>query len=248
MSQPPGQHPDEQSQHGPPQYGPPQYGQPQYGQPQYGQPQYGQPQYGQPQYGGGGNYPSPLKQGNGYATAGIILAIFAPVLGLIFSIIGLVKSKARAGAGKGMSIAGIALSLVVCVVAGISLANIAQSTAADPGCIRAEDAAGQMNTTLDADGAAISRDAGNPSALRTDLRKTQTDLQSLQQQLSGAQGQAMHQVVTSRIGTLTSDVSTLSADLQAIENGDTSQASQMNALATKLRRDGDALDSTCSTL
>src|SRR5215475_71517 len=99
MSQPPWQQPDEQ-----PQSGQPQYGQPQYGQPPYAQPQYGQPDYGQPPYGGSGSYP-PVKQGNGYATAGIILAIFVPILGLIYSIIGLSKSKTRAGAGKGVSIA-----------------------------------------------------------------------------------------------------------------------------------------------
>jgi len=238
MTQPPWQQPNEQ----------PQYGQPQYGQPQYGQPPYAEPQYGQPPYGGSGSYP-PAKQGNGFAIAGIILAVFAPILGLIFSIIGLVKSGARAGAGKGLSIAGIVLSVVVGVGGTIVVVNaLAHSTAADPGCIRAEGAARQMNSTISADGAAISRDAGNPSALRTDLQKFQTDMQSLQSQLSSAQGQARHQVVTTRIGTLNSDISTLSADLQALENGDVSQASQMDALATKLQHDGDALDSTCSTL
>jgi hypothetical protein len=99
----------------------------------------GQPPYGQqqPYY-----YPPPVKQGNGFAVAGVILAIFAPLLGLIFSIIGLAKSGARAGAGKVLSIVGIILSVVVGVGATIvvvTLVNhVASSTAADPGCISAE--------------------------------------------------------------------------------------------------------------
>src|SRR5215472_4253857 len=124
-----------------------------------GQQPYGQFEFGQPQYQGGGYPPPPVKQGNGYAVAGIILAIFVPLLGLIFSIIGLVKSGARAGAGKALSIVGIVLSLVVGIggtVAIVTLANhVANSTAADPGCISAENDARQMATTITADGAAI---------------------------------------------------------------------------------------------
>src|SRR5215467_1451120 len=186
MTQPPWQQPNEQ----------PQYGQPQYGQPQYGQPPYAEPQYAHPPYGGSGSYP-PAKQGNGFAIAGIILAIFVPLLGLIFSIIGLVKSGARAGAGKALSIVGIVLSLVVGAGAAIAVALVANSvvhsTAADPGCITAEHDATQMGSTINADGTALTQDEHNASAFQSDLQKFQSDMQSLQGQLSSALAKAQHQ-------------------------------------------------------
>jgi PHD/YefM family antitoxin component YafN of YafNO toxin-antitoxin module len=222
---------------------PPPPGQSPYGPPPYGQPPYGQP----PAY-----YGPPVKQGNGFAVAGLILAIFVPLLGLIFSIIGLVTSRARAGAGKALSIVGIVLSVVVgagATIVVVELAsNVVHSTAADPGCISAENDARQMGTTINADGTAITRDENNPSAVLTDLRKFQTDMQTLQGHLSSAQAQAQHQSVRAQIAALTSDIKTLNSSLQAVENGDTSQVSQLSTAATKLQTDGDALDSTCSKL
>ncbi|HYK68891.1 MAG TPA: hypothetical protein VEV45_13155 [Streptosporangiaceae bacterium] len=217
-----------------------------------GQQPYGQFEFGQPQYQGGGYPPPPVKQGNGYAVAGIILAIFVPLLGLIFSIIGLVKSGARAGAGKALSIVGIVLSLVVGAGAAIAVALVANSvvhsTAADPGCITAEHDATQMGSTINADGTALTQDEHNASAFQSDLQKFQSDMQSLQGQLSSALAKAQHQSVKSRISALTSDISTFDASLQAVANGDTSQANQMNTAANKIQTDGTALDSTCSTL
>ena len=193
-----------------------------------------------------------MKRGNGFAVAGLVLAIFAPLLGLIFSIIGLAKSRTRAGAGKALSIVGIVLSLVVgagATIVVVKLANnVAHSTAADPGCISAENDSRQMGTTLSADDAAITRDSNNPSAVRTDLQKFLTDMQSLQGRLSSAQAQAQHQSVKTRIAALASDIGTLDSSLQALEHGDTSQASQLATAATNLQSAGNALDSTCSSL
>ena len=53
------------------------------------------------------------KRGNGYAVTGVVLALPIWPLGLSFSIIGLVKSRTRAGSGKVLSIIGIVLSLIV---------------------------------------------------------------------------------------------------------------------------------------
>ena len=73
-------------------------------------------------------------------------------------------------------------------------------------------------------------------------------LSNVQGQLSGAEAPAQHQSVRAQIAALSSDIGTLISSLQAIENGDVSQASQMEAVVTKLQNDGNALDSTCSTL
>lgn len=51
------------------------------------------------------------KPSNGMAIAGFITSFFISILGLIFSIIGLNKSK-QTGAGKGLSIAGIIISSI----------------------------------------------------------------------------------------------------------------------------------------
>ena len=56
---------------------------------------------------------APAKRGNGYAVAGVVLALPIWPLGLPFSIIGLAKSRARARSGMVLSIIGIVLSLIV---------------------------------------------------------------------------------------------------------------------------------------
>ena len=54
----------------------------------------------------------PVQKGtNGFAIAGFILSFFGGLLGLIFSIIGLVKAK-KEGSPKGLAIAGLVISIV----------------------------------------------------------------------------------------------------------------------------------------
>jgi len=52
------------------------------------------------------------QKSNGSATAGFVLSFFIPLLGIIFSIIGLTKAK-DSGKGKGLAIAGIIISVFV---------------------------------------------------------------------------------------------------------------------------------------
>lgn len=59
------------------------------------------------------------SQTNGMAIAGLICAFLFTPLGLIFSIIGLNKSKQMNGEGRGMSIAGIIIS-VIGIIVGIA--------------------------------------------------------------------------------------------------------------------------------
>ena len=54
---------------------------------------------------------------NDMAIAGLILAFFIPIVGLILSCIGLHNSKQMNGAGRGMSIAGIVISVALMVFA-----------------------------------------------------------------------------------------------------------------------------------
>lgn len=93
-----------------------QYGQ---GYGQYGQ-GYGQYGQGYNPYGQGYNqyqYQPPQKKGeNGMAIAGLVLAFFFPLVGLILSCLGLKQSKTMDDEGRGISIAGIVISSIGLVV------------------------------------------------------------------------------------------------------------------------------------
>lgn len=56
------------------------------------------------------------SESNGFAIAGLICAFFIPILGLIFSCMGLNRSKKMNGEGKGVSIAGIVISVLAIVL------------------------------------------------------------------------------------------------------------------------------------
>lgn len=56
------------------------------------------------------------KQTNGCAIAGLVLAFFMPLIGLILSIVGLAKVKSCGGEGKGLAIAGLVLSILFIVL------------------------------------------------------------------------------------------------------------------------------------
>jgi hypothetical protein len=215
------------------------------------QPYHEQPRlpYPPPPDGTGGGYgPPPVKRGNAFAYAGIILAVFFPILGLIFSVIGLTKSKARAGVGKTVSIVGIVVSLLVGSGATVlAVAIVSHLSAEDPGCITAESDLLHMDNRLIADKAAISQDQNNPSAKQTDTQHILTDMQSLQRQLTTAVPRATHQSVKAELLAMISDINTYTSSWQAAENGDTSQINQVTNAAYNLQSDGHALDKTCSS-
>lgn len=56
--------------------------------------------------------PPPSSESNGMAVAGFICSFFMPLLGLIFSIIGINKAKNLAGKGHGWALAGIIISCI----------------------------------------------------------------------------------------------------------------------------------------
>ncbi len=80
-------------------------------------------------------YAPPVQQGtngtssnqtNGFAIAGFVLAFFMPLIGLVLSIVGLVKSKKDfGGSGKGLAIAGIVISGVAILIYIIVFASFA---------------------------------------------------------------------------------------------------------------------------
>lgn len=83
------------------------------------------------------NVTAPEKKSNGFAIAGFVISLVSTllccgmfnILGLIFSIIGLVKAKDYDGSGKGLAIAGIIICAVV-MVASLIFYFVAMSTGA----------------------------------------------------------------------------------------------------------------------
>ena len=63
---------------------------------------------------------SPAPRTNTFAVVGLILAFFSQLLGLIFSIIGLVKAN-EYGSGRGLAITGIIVSVLLMIFSLISV-------------------------------------------------------------------------------------------------------------------------------
>jgi flagellar basal body-associated protein FliL len=178
--------------------------------------------------------------------AGIILAILAPPLGLIFAIIGLVKSGARNGAGKALSIVAMVIALVLIAATIAGIVAFSNSTVADPGCRSAESSAMSVNNTMNNDDKAISADSNNPAAEKADLSKFAADSQSFITQLNAAQAQAQHQSVKSAIGKMSTDLRAMLSAMKAVENGNTNQVNAFTAAADKVDSDGTAIDQICA--
>jgi len=97
--------------------------------------------------------PAEAPQSNGVAVAGFVLAIlFAPV-GLILSIVGLVKSGKVGGKGRVLSVFGIIISLAF-IGAGTAVAVVVTKEVVkvtQPGCINGKSAILDNSAKLDSD-------------------------------------------------------------------------------------------------
>lgn len=217
------------------------------------QPPYGQPPQYSPAEGPGGPYgqypPSgPQQRSNGFAVAGIVLAILLWPLGLVFAIIGLVKSRSRAGAGKVLSIVSIVVAVVVGAASTSLIAVVGNSPAADPGCISAENAFQSILNKLSSDESAMSAGTNNPALEKAAIGKFTADAQTLVTKLNAAEAEATHQSVRNAIGKASGDLSTMLTALRAVENGNVSQLGTLETKANAMAGDGTAIDNICSSL
>jgi hypothetical protein len=218
-------------------------------QPPVGQPLPSSGQLPQP-CGPGGDYPralplmTPVKRGNAFAVAGIVFGILIWPLGLLFSIIGLVKSKARAGSGKALSIVGIVISLAS-AASFVGFAVVAfNSMAADPGCVIENDF-DAMTNKFSADSNAILQYEGDSSAERAAVQHFIGDAQALRSGLNVAAAEAQHQSVRAKIGVMTSDLGAMTSSLKAVPQGGAKQISQVFITLTMLTNEATSLISLC---
>jgi hypothetical protein len=207
---------------------PPAYGAPQ--QPTYGSPPppYGAPTYETPQPYGSPPAPPPA-QGNGFAVASLIFGLIGgSLLGLIFGFIGLSKAKKIGGKGRGMSIAGIILSVVwlaasIGVVVYVANQVVEQN---DPGC-----AAARAFILKDSN---MQFDTSSEAALKADL-------QAVVDELNTDADLARNAEAKTAIKAMAKDFQEL---LDAIDSGALPSAD----FDSRITRDGAAIDAACGTL
>lgn len=159
--------------------------------PVHGAPQPGSPYAPGPQYGPGGPVapggmpgPGPVPPAYGYgfppprptvisAVAIVALCLFwVPVVGLVLSIVGMVKTAKGKARGRGLAIAALVLSILVtgaAVVFGAAIAS--KPSALDPGCTRGKTAVLEQSKQIDADSK-----KGDTSAVQSDLTTLVNDL------------------------------------------------------------------------
>jgi hypothetical protein len=222
-------------------------------QPQYDPNYPQQPQFGtDPSMGipGPYGYPGmpPAKQSNGLALAGAITS-FVPIVGLVLSIIGRVRSKALGGAGKTAGTIGIVLSILFTAGAGLGVYELANSTALDPGCLSAEAGMSKVDGSIDADDQALSsaEQAQNKAQFTAASNKFIADVQTAENTLNHAETLATHANVKAAIAKASSDLKSVVTEFQEVESGtgDSGAASALQTTATNLESDGAALDNLC---
>ena len=200
-------------------------------------------------YPGGPGYPPgfpggpPPKQSNGFALAGAILC-FLPILGLIFSIIGLVRSKALAGAGRTAATVGIVLSVLFAGGYSFAIYKISNSTAADPACISAESQVNAMESKLTADESQMKADQ-NTSAEAGDFTNAANDLQTIKTSIDGDIGKATHANVKAALQTFDNDLGEMITDFNEIAAGNSAGVTDLDSRISQMSTDGDNLDNLC---
>jgi hypothetical protein len=166
----------------------------------------------------------PVKAGtSGVTITGFVLAFVLPPIGLILSIIGVVKASGGRRKGKGLAIAGIIIAVVAMGLGGVVVAAVSSSTLADPGCGLGK--------------SAILDNADKISA--TDQAATKKALQDTVSGLQNAQSQAKHANVRAAMKAAGDDYGQLLA-------ASTARTAPSAALTTKMDKDIDAIDALCT--
>ncbi|HEV2634209.1 MAG TPA: DUF4190 domain-containing protein [Actinocrinis sp.] len=207
----------------------------------------GAPQY--PGWPGGAPYQPPVRQSNGLAIAGFILAILFWPVGLILSIFGLVRSNKIGRAGRGLAIAGIIISVVFGAGTVALVVVAAKSPAADPGCIAERSTVLTYQSALNSEESRLTTDeSSHPSAVADDIGPFLSTLQQVNTGLGQAASESVHASVKSAITTLDGDIQANITLLQAAQGVNPDQADSSAGQAGQIGTDEDAVNKLCSTL
>jgi hypothetical protein len=170
----------------------------------------------------------PATRRNPFALVGAILS-FVPLVGLVLSAVGFLRSRTRGGVGRTAALVGIALSLVF-IGAEAYLGTTAPMF--DAGCLAADSSASRLQAIEAAPG-------GNVTLLANEMNSIHADL-------AAAAGKAGSGQVRSTLQSVADDLKMVGGDLTALaQSGDTSRLFDDE---TKLRTDGAAAQSYCNSL
>jgi hypothetical protein len=196
----------------------------------------------------------PASGTNTMAVLGLVFAFLVPVLGVVFSAVGLSQTRRRGQDGRGLAVAGLVVSVVALVVAAVLLATLgttATRTSGSPHAAPAESAP--------ADAPPSGVPAGNPadeavvkacSAILPAMGRLETDLggaaslddvaarvTALQQQIAAAAATTGDAGFAAHAGALAADFGRL---VDAARGG-----GDPAALVGDIRQDGMALGQDC---
>jgi hypothetical protein len=118
-------------------------------------------------------YPPPQRPTVTSAVAIVALCLFwVPLVGLVLSIIGMVKTAKGKARGRGLAITALVLSILVTAVAVVIGAAVASKPSAlDPGCTRGKTAVLEQSKQIDSDST-----KGDTAAVKSDLTTLIDDL------------------------------------------------------------------------
>jgi hypothetical protein len=186
---------------------------------------------------------------NTLALAGAVTSI-VPLLGLVLSILGLTKARVL-GVGRAVAQVGIALSVLFTLawgVGGYYVYKVADSTAADPGCVSADADYLQYDAQMEQDASAMTKGGVGTPAFTAAVKTYQSDLTTLIGDFTVDAGKAGHADVRTAIQGVSSDLMQLDTGLGDLASGNYAGASHVMDLNSKLMTDFQHMESLCTTL
>jgi hypothetical protein len=190
------------------------------------------------------------RPGNAFALTGAVTS-FIPVLGLVFSIVGLAKAKVLGGAGRGVAVLGVVLSLILLpgwCVAGYFVYQAENAAPADPGCLAAESDYLTSSRALGADATAMSTAKYGTRQFTDAVTMYETDFQALIGKLETDAARAGHSDVQAAISSVVGDLAQLKAVMRDLAVGDFADAGRVgdiSALNGRLLSDYEHIQSVC---
>lgn len=183
---------------------------------------------------------------NVVAIVGLVLAVLAWPVGLVLSVIGLIRSGRLAGEGRVVSIVGLCLSVVI-GAGSITLVTLLQDKAVDPGCVSAEAGVKAFRGSVATDQAAIQQDeaAQNQQLVDNDISGLINDMISDEKLVAKSTPQARTAVLRNATGTMDTNLLAVITGYQALQKGDTSQTQQASLAATAVMDDAAQIDGLC---
>ena len=191
------------------------------------------------------------RPNNAFALTGALTSI-VPVVGLVFSIIGLAKAKLLGGIGRRVAVLGVTLSLVFSAawgVAGIYVFRVIDSTGADPGCTAAIGDYLTYSQDLGTDAAAMGKTSYGTKQFTAAVKAYESDLQVLIGRFEADAARANHASVRTSIASLVGDLQQLKTMMGDLETGDFSDVGSLGDISTldgKLLSDYQHTQSICT--